>query len=245
MAWVGAMAPWLGVWPYPGLSTTLRRLADVGRPVRKSSPKRVAILIFDGVEVLDFAGPFEVFGVTRTASGVPAFEVLVASLDGGSVLARNGLCITPQAGIDGLVADVLVVPGGYGARVLLSNPRVAAVLRDAQGFAEVTLSVCTGALLLSAAGLLRDLAATTHSDALDELRALDASVEIFPFARVVDNGRIVTSAGISAGIDASLYLIARLSGVEVAAETARYMHYDWRHRCVDGEAIVKPDRHAD
>ncbi|WP_309630318.1 DJ-1/PfpI family protein [Brevundimonas sp.] len=205
----------------------------------------MAILIFDDVEVLDFAGPFEVFGVTRTASGAPAYEVFVVSLDGDPICARNGLCITPHAGVDALVADVLVVPGGYGARVLLSDARVAAFLRDAQGFVEVTLSVCTGALLLSAAGLLRDLAATTHSDALDELRALDASVEIFPRARVVDNGRIVTSAGISAGIDASLYLVARLSGAAVAAETARYMHYDWRHRCVDGEAIVKPGRDSD
>lgn len=211
-------------------------------PGENGSPKRVAILLFDDVEVLDFAGPFEVFGVTRTASGEQAYEVAVVSLNGAPIRARNGLCITPHAGIDALAADILVVPGGYGTRALISNPRVAEFLCEAQGFAEITLSVCTGALLLSAAGLLRDLAATTHSDALDELRALDESVEIYPRARVVDSGRILTSAGVSAGIDASLYLVARLSGLAVAAETARYMQYDWRHRCVDGENIVRPDR---
>ena len=212
-------------------------------PGQNCSPKRVAILIFDDVEVLDFAGPFEVFGVTRTASGTTAYEVAVVSLDGRAIRARNGLCIIPHGGIDALTADVLVVPGGYGTRALLSDPRVATFLCDAQSFCEVTLSVCTGALLLSAAGLLRNLAATTHSDALDELRALDASVEIYPLARVVDNGRILTSAGISAGIDASLYLVARLSGDAVAAETARYMHYDWNHRSVNGETIVRPRHH--
>ena len=205
-----------------------------------AAPLRVAILIFDGVEVLDFAGPFEVFGVARTTAGEPAYEVSVVSLDGAAVEARNGLCITPHANIDDFAADVLVVPGGYGARALLSEPRVFDYLRRAQEGAEITLSVCTGALLLAAAGLLRGLAATTHMDAFAELRALDPSVEIHPRARIVDNGRIVTSAGVSAGIDAALYLVSRLSGMPVAAETARYMQYDWRHRSVDGEDIVRP-----
>lgn len=207
-----------------------------------ASPIRVAILIFDEVEVLDFAGPFEVFGVARTPSGEPAYEVAVVSLDGAMVRARNGLSITPHSGIEALAAEVLVVPGGYGTRALISDPRVPAFLCAAQDFAENTLSVCTGALLLSAAGLLRGLAATTHTDAVDELRKLDASVEIYPLARVVDNGRILTSAGVSAGIDAALYLVSRLSGADVASETARYMQYEWRHRCVDGVNIVRPGR---
>lgn len=204
------------------------------------APVQVAILIFDGVEVLDFAGPFEVFGVARTASGGQAYDVRVVSLDGAAVEARNGLRVTPHASTDDLATDVLVVPGGYGTRALLSNPRILEVLRSANARSEIVLSVCTGALLLSAAGLLRGLAATTHTDAIAELRALDPGVAIHPRARVVDNGRILTSAGISAGIDAALYLMSHLSGMPVAAETARYMQYDWLHRSVDGERIVRP-----
>ena len=203
-------------------------------------PKRVAILIFDEVEVLDFAGPFEVFGVARLPSGEPAFEVRVVSLDRAVVHARNGLCILPHAGADDLAGvDVLVVPGGYGTRRLLADPRIRTLLVTAVGSVGATLSVCTGALVLAASGVLRNLAATTHIDAIEELRALDASVNVRPNARVVDNGRLLTSAGISAGIDAALYLVARIAGYDVADQTARYMQYDWRHRVVDGVHIVR------
>jgi transcriptional regulator GlxA family with amidase domain len=201
--------------------------------------RRVAILIFDEVEVLDFAGPFEVFGVSQFALGRPAFEVEVVSLDGASVTARNGLVIQPHAGAEALArADVLVVPGGFGTRRLLGDPRTAATVIDASRSAESVLSVCTGALMLAAYGLLKGLSATTHMDAMEELRALDPSVEVHPQARIVDNGRIVTSAGVSAGIDASLHLVARLAGKATAVETARYIQYDWRHQLVDGYDVV-------
>ncbi|CAN5313347.1 DJ-1/PfpI family protein [soil metagenome] len=209
---------------------------------KTKSSMQVAILLFDEVEVLDFAGPFEVFGVTRTPSGEAAYEVVTVSPGETGIRTRNGLRVTPDAGITTLKADVLVVPGGQGTRALLSDPRVHRFLCESQAHVAVTLSVCTGALLLASAGLLRDMGATTHVDALDELRTIDPSIEIFPLARVVDNGRILTSAGVSAGIDAALYLVSRLSGPAVAAETARYMQYDWRCRCLDGETIVTPAR---
>ena len=202
--------------------------------------RRVAILIFDDVEVLDFAGPFEVFGVTRQADGRPAFEVAVIALDTGVVHARNGLRILPHDGTGDPRIDVLVVPGGYGVRRLLADDRTLRFLVAGHALSEATLSVCTGSLLLGACGLLGGLAATTHSDAFDELRALDATIDLRPDARVVDNGKIVTSAGISAGIDAALYLVARFCGEAIAAETARYMHYDWRHRVADDGRRVRP-----
>lgn len=201
--------------------------------------RRVAILIFDDVEVLDFAGPFEVFGVARQADGQPAFEVAVIALDAGVVHARNGLRILPHDRTGDRRMDVLVVPGGYGVRRLLADDRTLRFLIAGHAVSETTLSVCTGSLLLGACGLLSGLAATTHSDAIDELRAVDATIDVRPNARVVDNGKIVTSAGISAGIDASLYLVARFCGDEVAAETARYMHYDWRYRVGDDPHMVR------
>jgi transcriptional regulator GlxA family with amidase domain len=203
---------------------------------------RVAILIFDDVEVLDFAGPFEVFGVARTASGALACEVITVALAPGEIVARNGLKVVPHCTVADLgVADILVIPGGMGTRREATNPAMLDFIQSASAAASLTLSVCTGSLLLGAAGLLVGLSATTHRDAMDELRALNCGAKIYPDARIVDNGRIITSAGISAGIDAALYAIARLFGEPSAAESARYMQYDWSHRRVDGSSVVKVD----
>uniref|UniRef100_B0SXI3 ThiJ/PfpI domain protein n=1 Tax=Caulobacter sp. (strain K31) TaxID=366602 RepID=B0SXI3_CAUSK len=200
---------------------------DVGFPLR------VAVLIFDGVEVLDFAGPFEVFGVARDIQGAFGFEVFTVALEDKAVVARNGLRVLPHVrAADMGQVDVLVVPGGFGSRREMRNEDTLAFVRAASGAARVTLSVCTGALILGAAGLLRGLAATTHFAALDELRGLDCG-EVRPQARVVDNGRILTSAGISAGIDGALHLVSRLMGAACAIETAKYMQYDWSRRAVD------------
>ncbi len=194
----------------------------------------VAILVFNEVEVLDFAGPFEVFSVSRRDDGTAAFDVSVISLDGEPVTARNGLGVIPHGGLDSLPpCEILVVPGGFGTRRLLADPQARAMVTGASAKAKSTLSVCTGSLMLAAYGLLRDLAATTHVDAMDELRAIDSSIDVRPEARIVDNGRILTSAGVSAGIDAALYLVARCAGQAVAIETARYIQYDWRHQQTD------------
>jgi len=197
-------------------------------PGAGDGPLSVGVLIFDDVEVLDFAGPFEVFGVTRGASGEFAFSVETLALASGVVVARNGLQVLPgRAASEVARLDILVVPGGYGTRREMRNPAMLDAVRRLNGAAALTLSVCTGALLLGAAGLLRGQAATTHAGAMDELRALDCG-EVLPEARVVDNGRILTSAGISAGLDASLQVVERLLGETAATETARYMQYEWR-----------------
>lgn len=202
----------------------------------RSWPRRVAVMMFDDVEVLDFAGPFEVFGVARDASGAFAFEVFTVALAPTLVVTRNGLQVLPQVDVAQVGrVDVLVIPGGMGTRREMRNDAMLNAVRDMSGAAELTLSVCTGALVLGAAGLLHGLAATTHYGALDELRALDCR-EVLPEARVVDNGRVVTSAGVSAGLDAALHIVGRLIGDAAAAETAHYMQYDWRRQRVEVRA---------
>jgi transcriptional regulator GlxA family with amidase domain len=193
----------------------------------------VEIVLFDGVEVLDFAGPFEVFSVTGAVCGQPPFSVRTAALRPGPVIANNGLSINPTS-VAGVApaADIVVVPGGFGTRRELNNPQMMDYLRAAAG-AERLVSVCTGSLLLARAGLLSGMAATTHRAAMDELRALATDFEVRPDARVVDNGRVITSAGISAGIDMALHIVRTLLGVATAERTADYMQYDWRQREVE------------
>jgi len=193
------------------------------------SPRHVQILVFDDVEVLDFAGPFEVFGVTGLRSGPAPFRVETVGLSNAPIRARNGLVVQPSASIDDAGrCDVLVLPGGYGTRREMHNALLLEWIRRQVESAELVLSVCTGALLLARAGLLANLDATTHHVAFDELAQASPSTNVLRGHRMVDNGRIITSAGISAGIDASLHLVARLLGDVVAAETAEYMEYDWR-----------------
>ena len=193
------------------------------------TPRHVQILLFDDVEVLDFAGPFEVFGVTGLRSGPAPFRVETVGLSSGLVRARNGLMVQPNVSIeDAGRCDVLVLPGGYGTRREMHNAVLLAWIRRQVHGAEVILSVCTGALLLARAGLLAGLEATTHHVAFDELAQASPTTTVRRGERMVDNGRVITSAGISAGIDASLHLVARLLGHAVAAETAAYMEYDWR-----------------
>ncbi|MGI8784623.1 MAG: DJ-1/PfpI family protein [Acidobacteriota bacterium] len=123
--------------------------------------------------------------------------------------------------------DVLVVPGGFGTRREMLNTGLLEWIGKCAAQAEVTLSVCTGAVLLAKAGVLDGLRATTHHMAVDLLRQAAPKSVIEPERRVIDNGRIVVAAGVSAGIDASFHVVARLLGKEVALETARYIEYDW------------------
>jgi transcriptional regulator GlxA family with amidase domain len=198
------------------------------RPREDHRLSRVAILLFDDVEVLDFAGPFEVLAAARSDRGDPAFEVVTVALRSGPVVARHDLTILPARTPDTLDrVDILVVPGGPGTRRELHNPAMIHFIRAASASAELTLSVCTGALLLGAAGLLDGRSATTHWAAMDELRALDCGAELHPEARLVDNGALITSAGVSTGIDAALYVVARFHGAAAAHETAHYLQYEW------------------
>ncbi len=193
----------------------------------------VAVLIFDGVEVLDFAGPFEVFSRTRTEPGVESrssddsapFRVFTVAKTAAPVTATGGLKVLPDYALDEAPAiDLLVVPGGRGTRALLGDETLLAWIRGVSGRAARTTSVCTGSLLLAQAGLLRDRRATTHWGALDLLGSLDASISVDRESRFVDDG-IVTSAGVAAGIDMAFYVVEQICGKSVADETARYIDY--------------------
>lgn len=191
--------------------------------------RNVAILIFDEVEVLDFCGPFEVFGVTGQRRTDPRpFRVYTVAEKAGAVSARNGLSVNPNFTIaDCPQPDILLVPGGRGTRREIHNEALVNWVKEQAGRVELLLSVCTGALILAKAGLLTGLSATTHFLAFDELSALAPATTLCPDQRYVDNGRIILSAGISAGIDMSLYVVGKLLGSEQADETARYMQYEY------------------
>jgi transcriptional regulator GlxA family with amidase domain len=194
---------------------------------------QVGILVFDDVEVLDFAGPFEVFSRTRLTPGVESrrseesapFNVFTVAPRSGPVVATGGLRILPQYDFaTAPTIDLLVVPGGFGTRPLLEDAAALAWLRRTAVAAQRVTSVCTGALLLAKAGLLSGKRATTHWSALDRLSGMDDTITVDGGQRVVTDG-VVTSAGVSAGIDMAFAVVAGYCGREVADETARYIEY--------------------
>lgn len=188
--------------------------------------RNVAILLFPEVEVLDFAGPFEVFAVTDELGNYETFNVYTVADSPASVRARNGLMVVPDYMLESAPKPaVLIVPGGIGTRRLLEQPRVLDWVRAKSAAAEITMSVCTGAIVLGKAGLLDGLRATTHHECFDLLREHAPRAQIVEDERFTDNGRILTAAGISAGIDCSLHVVERLIGADAAAKTARYMEY--------------------
>ncbi len=192
--------------------------------------KNVAILLFDDVEVLDFAGPFEIFSVTAELNDYNLFEVYTVSSEMRPVIARNGLSVNPDYTIANCPRpDILIVPGGEGTRQVMRAPVLLEWIGVQSRHTELTLSVCTGSLVLAAAGLLNGLEATTHHQAFDLFRRFAPDVTLNEQARFVDTGKVITAGGISAGIDMSLHVIERLLGAAQARQTAAYMEYgDWR-----------------
>lgn len=198
--------------------------------------KKIALVLFDEVEVLDFAGPFEVFSVTGRRNLGNPFEVFTVA-EKETIQARNNLVVKPTYTFDQAPdADIFLVPGGggyfsngqpFGSRREMNNPVMINWVKNQHAKSELTLSVCTGALILAKAGLLDGLQATTHFMAIDTLRQLAPTTTVLPDKRFVDNGKIILSAGVTAGIDMAFYVVAKLQGPEVALETARYMQYDY------------------
>ena len=190
----------------------------------------VAVLVFDGVEPLDFCGPFEVFTSAKAADGgPPPFNVFTCAESTSRITTIGGLSLNPRyALLDCPAPDILVVPGGYGTREQLTNTRLLEWLKSTTPRCDIVLSVCTGALLLAKAGLLKGVSATTHHEAIDLLRVMAPDTEIRRFERFVDNGQLVIAAGMSAGIDAALHVVRRRLAPEIARATAEYMEYDWK-----------------
>lgn len=190
--------------------------------------RNLAIMIFDDVEVLDFCGPFEVFSVANYFSEA-AFNVYLIAPEQRTILARNGLKVIPDYDLaTAPTPDILLIPGGWGTRPLIHNPTVINYIQQQAERVERLLSVCTGAYLLAKADLLDGLQATTHHGSFEMLAELAPTAMLVRDVKYVDNGRIVLSGGISAGINMSLYVVGQLMGEEVAQKTAVYMEYDWQ-----------------
>jgi transcriptional regulator GlxA family with amidase domain len=194
--------------------------------------RTVGILIFDDVEVLDFCGPFEVFSTARPA-GIHddesrLFQVVTIAERSTVITCRGGLLVQPHYTLaDHPPLDILVIPGGQGTRRERHNRTLLDWIARQDQHAELTTSVCTGAFLLAERGLLDKHRATTHWYSIEWMRATYPAIEMVADERVVDEGHVITSAGVSAGIDMSLHVVARLYGVETARWTARRMEYDW------------------
>jgi len=193
--------------------------------------RRVGILVFPEVEVLDFCGPFEVFSVTRLDEDrrridPSPYEVHVIAEQHGVIVATGGLKVVADYTFDDCPPlDLLVVPGGWGTRTGMLNYRLIAWLKERARQVTTLTSVCTGSLLLGKAGLLDGKRATTHWRVLNEMRGLFPAVKLIDDQHVVEDGDVITSAGISAGIDMALRVVTRQHGEAVARATARYMEY--------------------
>lgn len=188
---------------------------------------KIAVAVFDGAEELDWAGPWEV--LSAWASGWPddGVEVFTVADSEEPVRCAKGLRVLADHTWDSAPPlDVLVFPGGRGTRAQLGDESVRARLRDLAGRGTLMTSVCTGSLVYADAGLLDGLPATTHWGSLETLGQLGNGVEVRPDDRFVDTGQVITAAGVSAGIDMALHLVARLHSPERAREVRRYIQYD-------------------
>ena len=220
-------------------SDIIASMTERGSPRRikeqpaEQSKRTVGILIFEDVEVLDFAGPFEVFSAARAVGQHneerQLFNVLTVAERADQVRATGGLLIQPHFTIDDhSPLDILVVPGGWGTRRERKNQRLLDWIAAQNQKTEITASVCTGALLLAESGLLNGQRVTTHWNSLEWMQQTYPAITMVEGKRFIDGGHVITSAGISAGIDMSLYLVAKIHGIAIARQTARRMEYKWK-----------------
>ena len=191
-----------------------------------SDRKKIGILLFDQVEELDAIGPWEVLSFWCRMYPDDGYDVICLSRDGGMVRCAKGLEVRAHHSFaDAPPLDVLVHPGGQGTRPQLEDEVHLAWVREQRSRVPLMTSVCTGSLVYAAAGLLKGRPATTHWRSLELLAGLDTSVEVRPDHRFVDDGDVITSAGISAGIDMALHLVIRLAGAERAAQVRHGIQY--------------------
>ena len=195
--------------------------------------KQTGIVVFKDVEVLDFCGPFEVFAVARLneqkrREEPSPFNVFLVAETKSPVVTAGGMKVLPDYGLDDCPPlDILVVPGGWGTRREMDNGQLIGWIAERAGAVEILASVCTGALLLGKAGLLDGRRATTHWRSLDWMEELFPKTHVEKQLHFVEDGALFTSAGISAGIDMTLKIVARTFGEAVARATARQMEYPY------------------
>jgi transcriptional regulator GlxA family with amidase domain len=222
VGWMLAMSPLLVV--------PLASAAPERRPPRAGYTRNVAIILHEGVELIDFAGPGEVFaaaGHQAMRGHEHAFRVYTVAKTKAPILSQGFLKVVPEfTPEDAPVPDVLVIPGGE-TDVLLNDEAFSKWLAKTAALSEIALTVCTGALVLGKAGMLDGLDVTTFNNVIDGLQRMAPKARVHRGRRFIDNGHIITTAGLSSGIDGSLHVVARLLGLRVAEQTARYMEYRW------------------
>lgn len=205
---------------------TLSALASVPQDAAPITTRNVAIVIYPGVELLDFAGPGEVFAAVHYVDGVPPFRVYTVSASTEPIVSQGFVRITPEFSYANCPKPaVIVVPGGS---VPDGDLELRRFLQAGAETGELVMSVCNGALALGAAGLLDGLEVTTHHGSLESLQLMVPTAKVYSNRRFVDHGRVLTSAGVSAGIDGALQVVSRMLGEQTARDTARYMEYAWR-----------------
>lgn len=190
----------------------------------------VGIFLFNDIELLDFAGPYETFSVTSELNNYELFNVFTVSQDGKGIKSVNGLKVLPDFSFaDHPDINILVIPGGVGTRSEMAKEDVLEWINRNHSNSKITMSVCSGARLLGKLGLLDGLECTTHHEVLEHLQEIAPKAIVKSDKRFIGNGRLFTSAGISAGIDLSLHIIEKLYGSHIAHSTIMYMEYkDWK-----------------
>jgi transcriptional regulator GlxA family with amidase domain len=192
---------------------------------------RVGILLYDGVDVIDAGGPYEVLHTAarlRARDGLDAgLEVELYSPGGADVVAYGGLTIASLRNPATASCDAVIVPGTTQLDEVLASPEIARAVADVTTGVPLVASVCTGAFLLAQAGLTTDLDVTTHWEDLGALRAMEATGAVIEGVRWVDSGDVVTSGGLTSGLHMALHLVERWFGGDLAARTARQLDLDW------------------
>jgi putative intracellular protease/amidase len=220
-----------GTCPKCGMPLVDQELAKRDREASARAQKKVAILIFDGVEIIDYTGPWEVFG----AAG---FDVYTVAWTKEPVTTAMGMTVLPKYTFaDAPQADVLVVPGG-GVKEAQNNAPTLKWVTDTTARTTLTMSVCNGAFILASAGLLDGLTATTTSGNIARLTAEYPKTKVVDDQRFVDNGKIITTAGLSAGIDGALHVVSRMLGQGVAQRVALTEEYDWHPQATFARAAL-------
>jgi putative intracellular protease/amidase len=201
--------------------------AEESAAPQKPPSRNVAILVFDGVQIIDYTGPYETFGHVYVFDQPAPFNVYTVAEHATAITTAMGMSVNPKFSIEGAPrADILIVPGG-DVRSTLKNPKIIDWLTDTSRHAEIVMSVCNGAFILAKAGLLDGLEATTTAFLTERLKAEAPHTRVNTSVRFVDNGKIITTAGLSSGIDGTLHVIERLYGRGTAESAALAMEYNW------------------
>lgn len=188
---------------------------------------RIGVVIFDGAEELDWAGPWEVLATWGRLWPDDDIECFTVALAGATVSCANGLRVLADYTMLSVPRiDVVVFPGGHGVKKLLGDPNIRSWISEQALSGALMTSVCTGSLVFADAGILKGRPATTHHGAFDLLASIDPGVSLRRGERYVDDGDIITAAGVSAGIEMALHLVKRLHSQERAAEVRRLIEFD-------------------